>query len=99
MSCVILCGYLKRNHLLRIFDEALGSRLIVLNYPHEKQWTKSVKKQFFGAFDNQAFRSGKVFGNKLQIVTPVRQAAEPVSQMPALEEFEIKIHESKSREF
>lgn len=96
-DCVILCGYLKRNHLLRIFDEALGAKLIILNYPHEKEWTRSVKKQFFGAFDNQAFRNGKVFGKKLQISPPVNPAPEPSSPMPALEEFEIKLHEFKKQ--
>lgn len=95
-DCIILCGYLKRNHLLRIFDEALGARLIILNYPHEKEWTKSVKKQFFGAFDNQAFRNEKIFGDKLQLNIHVKTAVAP-PQIPILEEFEIKLHEFKKQ--
>ena len=94
-DCVILCGYLKGNQMLRIFDDALSSRLVVLNYSHEKEWTTSVKKRFFGAFDNQAFRNRAVFGKKLSATTATETSVEVAPRPPALEEFEIKLHEFK----
>lgn len=92
-DCVVLCGYLKGNQMLRIFDDALSSRLVVLNYSHEKEWTTSVKKRFFGAFDNQAFRNHSVFGKKPSATTAT--SVEVAPRPPALEEFEIKLHEFK----
>ena len=94
-DCVVLCGYLKGNQMLRIFDDALSSRLSVLNYSHEKEWTISIKKRFFGAFDNQAFRNRSVFGKKLSAATASETPVEDTPQTPALEEFEIKLHEFK----
>lgn len=95
-DCVILCGYLKRNQMLRIFDEALSAKLTILNYAHEKEWTSSVKKQFFGAFDKQDFRNHSVFGKKLSAAAPAsapQNSAEDAPETPALEEFEIKLNE------
>lgn len=95
-DCVILCGYLKRNQMLRIFDEALSAKLTVLNYTHEKEWTSSVKKQFFGAFDKQDFRNRSVFGKKLSAAaeaTTQQNSVEDAPATPALEEFEIKLNE------
>lgn len=96
-DCVILCGYLKRNQMLRIFDEALSAKLTVLNYAHEKEWTSSVKKQFFGAFDKQDFRNRSVFGKRLAATTTTatapRSSVDDAPAMPALEEFEIKLNE------
>lgn len=94
---VILCGYLKRNQMLRIFDEALNANLTVLNYTHENEWTNSVKKQFFGAFDKHDFRNHSVFGKKLPMVTAteLQVAVEDAPATPALEEFEIKLNEFK----
>jgi hypothetical protein len=95
-DAVILCGYLKRNQMLRIFDEALSTKLTVLNYAHEKEWTSSVKKQFFGAFDKQDFRNRSVFGKKLSAAvaaTAPQNSVEDTPATPALEEFEIKLNE------
>ena len=99
-DCVMLCGYFKGNQMLRIFDDALSSRLSILNYSHEKEWTTSVKKRFFGAFDNHAFRNRSVFGKKLFRVESGRKCPllRTRRQKPALEEFEIKLHELKNRE-
>lgn len=95
-DCVVLCGYLKGNQMLRIFDDALTSHLVVLNYSHEKEWTTSVKKKFFGAFDNQAFRNHAVFGKKQSAaITATVMPIEVATRPPALEEFEIKLHEFK----
>lgn len=96
-DCVILCGYLKRNHLLRIFDEALSSKLVILNYPHEMEWTVSVRRQFFGAFDNPAFRNQRVFGKSLSGETRTQPPAETTPKVPVLEEFEIKLHEFRKQ--
>lgn len=97
-DCVVLCGYLKGNQMLRIFDDALSSRLSVLNYSHEKEWTTSVKKKFFGAFDKQDFRNRSVFGKKLSAsVSTETPVVEDTPQKPALEEFEIKLHEFKKQ--
>ncbi len=97
-DCVVLCGYLKGNQMLRIFDAAVSSRLSVLNYSHEKEWTTSVKKKFFGAFDRQDFRNRSVFGRKLSAsVLTETPVVEDTPQKPALEEFEIKLHEFKKQ--
>lgn len=95
-DCVILCGYLKRNHLLRIFDEALSAKLVVFNYPHEKEWTSSVKKQFFGAFDSIAFRNGRVFGRTFAAES-VQPVVDHPPKTPAMEEFEIKLNEFRKQ--
>lgn len=96
-DCVVLCGYLKGNQMLRIFDDAMSSRLSVLNYSHEKEWTTSIKKRFFGAFDKQDFRNRSVFGKKLPALVSTEKLVEEMLQKPALEEFEIKLHEFKKQ--
>ncbi len=90
---VILCGYLNRKYMLRVFNDALSTNLTVLNYAFEKQWITSVKNQFFGAFDNHAFRNHSVFGKRAS--EPPASPPEHPTTTATLEQFELKLHEFK----
>lgn len=94
-DCVLLCGYLRGNQMLRVFDKSLGSRVVVLNYTHEKEWTSSTKRKFFGSFDSEDFRNPSVFGKRQSAVASDGRSAEESPQQNALEDFEIRLHELK----
>ncbi|MGE0244553.1 MAG: DrmE family protein [Pyrinomonadaceae bacterium] len=94
-DCVVLCGYLRGNQMLRVFDKSLGSRVIVFNYTHEKEWTNSTKRKFFGSFDTEDFRNPSVFGKRQLAIANDGGTGGESPEKNALEDFEIRLHELK----
>lgn len=101
---LIVCGYLKRNHMLDIFDKVGADNITVLGYSYEQDWINSLKRQFEGLFKNTTFlRTFSIFaGAPSDSVLHTTPDAEPASGThppinAALEEFELKLHEFRRK--
>lgn len=100
---LIICGYLKKTHMLNILDKCSSGSIDILTYGFERDWVRSIKNQYFGVFEDETLRTFGRFASinikhtEHNIDTNKPAETNNAKPIPEIEDFELKISEYKYR--